>query len=83
MSLINYIILSNFVSGGYFACCSYEWEELMLLGFISLLLTVTQDPISNICVPKSIGNSWHPCDDSKYANYADLCASKVHLIHSS
>ncbi|KAM7504455.1 hypothetical protein LguiB_003359 [Lonicera macranthoides] len=53
--------------------------ELMLLGFISLLLTVTQDYVSKICVPKSIGNSWHPCDDSKYAkdpNYADLCEPK-------
>lgn len=35
----------------------------MLLGFISLLLTVLQDPISGICVSKSIANSWHPCPD--------------------
>lgn len=34
----------------------------MLLGFISLLLTVGQAPISKICVSKSIGNSWHPCE---------------------
>ncbi|MQM08515.1 hypothetical protein Taro_041363 [Colocasia esculenta] len=33
----------------------------MLLGFISLLLTAGQSLISNICVPKSVGNSWHPC----------------------
>ncbi|KMZ56963.1 MLO-like protein 6 [Zostera marina] len=38
--------------------------ELMLLGFISLLLTITQDSISDICVPKSIGASWHPCTDN-------------------
>lgn len=37
-------------------------SELMLLGFISLLLTVGQGPISKICVSKAIGNSWHPCD---------------------
>ncbi|XP_051120813.1 MLO-like protein 6 [Andrographis paniculata] len=36
-------------------------SELMLLGFISLLLTVGQSPISNICISKSAGNSWHPC----------------------
>lgn len=35
--------------------------ELMLLGFISLLLTVFQSPVSKICVPKSVGDSWHPC----------------------
>ncbi|XP_019199042.1 PREDICTED: MLO-like protein 6 [Ipomoea nil] len=36
-------------------------SELMLLGFISLLLTVLQEPISNICIPASVGDSWHPC----------------------
>ncbi|XP_022747016.1 MLO-like protein 12 isoform X2 [Durio zibethinus] len=35
--------------------------ELMLMGFISLLLTVLQGPISNICIPKSIADTWHPC----------------------
>ncbi|CAM8920371.1 unnamed protein product [Rhodiola kirilowii] len=35
--------------------------ELMLLGFISLLLVVVGDPISQICVSESVGNSWHPC----------------------
>lgn len=33
----------------------------MLLGFISLLLTVGQSPISNICIPKIVGATWHPC----------------------
>ncbi|XP_077216799.1 MLO-like protein 6 [Tasmannia lanceolata] len=36
-------------------------SELMLLGFISLLLTVLQSHISEICIPMSVGNSWHPC----------------------
>ncbi|XP_058110214.1 MLO-like protein 6 [Magnolia sinica] len=36
-------------------------SELMLLGFISLLLTVGQAPISKICIPESVGNTWHPC----------------------
>ncbi|KAL6987416.1 hypothetical protein U1Q18_013164 [Sarracenia purpurea var. burkii] len=36
--------------------------ELMLLGFISLLLTVGQGPISDICVAKAIGDTWHPCN---------------------
>ncbi|KAL1819563.1 hypothetical protein DCAR_0415847 [Daucus carota subsp. sativus] len=37
-------------------------SELMLLGFISLLLTVMKGTISEICIPKAIGNSWLPCD---------------------
>ncbi|KAK1401809.1 hypothetical protein POM88_001414 [Heracleum sosnowskyi] len=37
-------------------------SELMLLGFISLLLTVLKGTISEICIPKVIGNSWLPCD---------------------
>ncbi|CAK9183240.1 unnamed protein product, partial [Ilex paraguariensis] len=45
-------------------------SELMLLGFVSLLLTVGQGPISEFCIPKSVGNSWHSCDkkqeDTKY-----------------
>lgn len=45
--------LSNFIL--------FLFEELMLLGFISLLLTVGQSPISNICIPKKIGATWHPC----------------------
>ncbi|KAI3866841.1 hypothetical protein MKX03_006731 [Papaver bracteatum] len=36
-------------------------EELMLLGFISLLLTVSQGPISEICIPKSFSNHMLPC----------------------
>ncbi|XP_073054585.1 MLO-like protein 11 isoform X5 [Primulina eburnea] len=37
-------------------------EELMLLGFISLLLTVTSSFISNICIPKkSYDNIFIPC----------------------
>lgn len=32
------------------------------MGFVSLLLTVGQGLISNICIPKSIGATWHPCN---------------------
>ncbi|KAJ7975085.1 MLO-like protein [Quillaja saponaria] len=35
--------------------------ELMLLGFLSLLLTVGQEPISGICISESVGATWHPC----------------------
>ncbi|XP_048420929.1 MLO-like protein 6 isoform X2 [Pyrus x bretschneideri] len=40
-------------------------SELMLLGFLSLLLTVLQGPISDICISKSIGATWHPCKYNK------------------
>ncbi|KAL8487094.1 hypothetical protein ACS0TY_023683 [Phlomoides rotata] len=36
--------------------------ELMLLGFISLLLTVGTSYVAKICVPKKLGNTWLPCD---------------------
>ncbi|KAK6136292.1 hypothetical protein DH2020_029956 [Rehmannia glutinosa] len=58
--------------------------ELMLLGFISLLLTVSQDHIAEICIPRSVGHSWHPCsyreDDSE--EYDDPCLErgKVQLV---
>lgn len=39
--------------------------ELMLMGFISFLLTVLQSSISKICVPLSVGDSWHPCKPSE------------------
>ncbi|XP_059069145.1 MLO-like protein 6 [Cryptomeria japonica] len=36
-------------------------EELMLLGFISLLLTVGQTKISQVCISESLGDSLLPC----------------------
>ncbi|KAK4419177.1 MLO-like protein 3 [Sesamum alatum] len=36
-------------------------SELMLLGFMSLLLAVTQDTISKICVPSKVANTMLPC----------------------
>ncbi|KAE9617496.1 hypothetical protein Lal_00034475 [Lupinus albus] len=39
--------------------------ELMLLGFLSLLLTVLQDPISKICISKNVAYTWHPCSTPK------------------
>ncbi|XP_042001480.1 MLO-like protein 6 [Salvia splendens] len=50
--------------------------ELMLLGFISLLLTVTQESLSDICVPKSVASSWHPCNEKYNKTYYDPCLAK-------
>lgn len=35
--------------------------ELMLLGFVSLLLAVTQDRIAKICIPAKLGDIMLPC----------------------
>ncbi|CAH2058751.1 unnamed protein product, partial [Thlaspi arvense] len=35
--------------------------QLMLLGFISLLLVVLQTPVSEICIPRDVAATWHPC----------------------
>lgn len=36
-------------------------EELMLLGFVSLLLVVSQDLIQKICIDDSLMEHWMPC----------------------
>ncbi|XP_044498688.1 MLO-like protein 1 [Mangifera indica] len=43
-------------------------EELMLLGFISLLLTVFQGSIAKICIPKDLADKWMPCDKPEESN---------------
>nr|AYN79037.1 Mlo2 [Hevea brasiliensis] len=40
--------------------------ELMLMGFISLLLTVLQGPISEICISESTASTWHPCNKNQH-----------------
>ncbi|CAN4102360.1 unnamed protein product [Withania somnifera] len=52
--------------------------ELMLLGFISLLLTVGQSPISNICVSEKIGSSWYPCSKQKEEDIISEDSSDQH-----
>ncbi|KAE7995768.1 hypothetical protein FH972_000537 [Carpinus fangiana] len=38
-------------------------SELMLLGFISLLLNFSERPIAKTCIPKSAGETFLPCSD--------------------
>ncbi|KAK9150268.1 hypothetical protein Syun_008577 [Stephania yunnanensis] len=40
-------------------------SELMLFGFVSLLLEVTKEPISKICIPLSIAETFLPCEQSE------------------
>ncbi|CAN0911066.1 MLO-like protein 12 [Linum grandiflorum] len=41
-------------------------SEMMLLGFVSLLLAVCQKTIANICIPRSIGETFLPCGFPPY-----------------
>ncbi|WCJ41061.1 Seven transmembrane MLO family protein [Euphorbia peplus] len=50
-------------------------SELMLLGFISLLLTVGQGPISNICISEKLGSTWHPCSKQQEQKLIQLTDS--------
>ncbi|KAJ0035129.1 hypothetical protein Pint_26490 [Pistacia integerrima] len=42
--------------------------ELMLLGFISLLLAVFQGRIAKICIPKDLATKWMPCEKDEEKN---------------
>ncbi|KAJ4978120.1 hypothetical protein NE237_008900 [Protea cynaroides] len=57
-------------------------SELMLLGFISLLLTVLQSPISGICISKSAGDTWHPCSKKEEEREADSNEHSRRLLNS-
>ncbi|CAA7029738.1 unnamed protein product [Microthlaspi erraticum] len=43
--------------------------ELMLMGFLSLLLTIGQKYIAQICIPKSIAESMRPCSAAELAKF--------------
>ncbi|KAK3185050.1 hypothetical protein Dsin_032336 [Dipteronia sinensis] len=51
-------------------------EELMLLGFISLLLTVFQDAISHICIPSYLASYMLPCKKETVSHTNDLVRAK-------
>ncbi|KAJ0809546.1 hypothetical protein HanPI659440_Chr01g0016591 [Helianthus annuus] len=58
-------------------------EELMLLGFISLLLTVFQSRIVKICVNESLMEHLLPCSlsDKKKASYPKPLKGTSHIRH--
>ncbi|KAG9141590.1 hypothetical protein Leryth_025315 [Lithospermum erythrorhizon] len=55
-------------------------SDLMLLGFLSLFLTVCEKPIANICISKNVAQSFIPCkslagdeeEESKCANQGKM-----------
>ena len=50
----------------------------MLMGVISLLLTVGQNPISKICIPKEMAYTMLPCKkEVSAASGGDNCSKQV------
>ncbi|XP_074569011.1 MLO-like protein 13 [Curcuma longa] len=47
-------------------------EELMLLGFISLLLTVFRRTINHICVPTSFFDNMLPCKEKSFSHNGEV-----------
>ena len=43
---------------------------------MSLLLTIGQGPISEICISKSLGTTWHPCNKKQEHSRHDIDAEK-------
>uniref|UniRef100_A0A7N0UHF2 MLO-like protein n=1 Tax=Kalanchoe fedtschenkoi TaxID=63787 RepID=A0A7N0UHF2_KALFE len=62
-------------------------SELILLGFISLFLSVVEKPISRICIPESLGRSFLPCSNSAFPSEVEeeaRCShKKVSLLSSA
>ncbi|XP_041013729.1 MLO-like protein 1 isoform X2 [Juglans microcarpa x Juglans regia] len=56
-------------------------EELMLLGFISLLLTVFQDRIAKICISEVLANKWLPCKKEEDTDDDDSSSSSSSTAH--
>ncbi|KAK9068655.1 hypothetical protein SSX86_012770 [Deinandra increscens subsp. villosa] len=54
--------------------------ELMLLGFISLLLTAGTSPITKICISEGAAASWHPCSRSEEIAAEDGGESRRRLL---
>ncbi|GMY10238.1 MLO-like protein 12, partial [Fagus crenata] len=52
--------------------------EMMNFGFISLLLTISEVPISKICINEAMANSFHPCKDpTELVEPASLSATEI------
>lgn len=54
----------------------------MLLGFISLLLTVGQGVISQICISEAVAATWHPCSKQQESKYASKSKYGVEEDHT-
>lgn len=75
ISFVSWCSIKSFISGCLFFLVLLA--ELMLLGFISLLLTATSSLISNICIPsKFYDSSFAPCSRSEIDEQIENNSSK-------
>ena len=54
----------NFLSPYFLELMMFNFAELMLMGFISLFLTVTEEHIPHICIQKSLAFHFLPCKNN-------------------
>lgn len=59
------------------------FSELMMLGFLSMLLTVFQDPLSKICISQNAASTWHPCSNPKAVSNSNATSHTIDrkLLH--
>ena len=60
--------------------------ELMIMGFISLLLTVFQSRIGRICVSEDLANKWLPCERKKQGQNGNSVSHAItipQLLHAT
>lgn len=79
---VQLVIITKLTKKKFTLFCFVFLVELMLMGFISLLLAVFQGYISEICISTSVADTWHPCDPNSEAKkykskYEDKCAKKA------
>ncbi|XP_074281287.1 MLO-like protein 1 [Silene latifolia] len=59
-------------------------EELMLVGFISLLLTVFQGKIGRLCISEELASKWLPCQkQDSVASHHTNYYSTIHWVHKT
>lgn len=61
--------------------CVFVRAELMLLGFMSLLLAVTQQYIAKICVPSEVADTMLPCRKEVVIAETESLAAYRHLVN--
>jgi len=64
-------------------CLPWYWNrpaELMLMGFVSLLLAVFQGPVQKKCIKEDVAKHWLPCDGG---GHEDNSTSNIATAHFS
>ena len=63
-----------------------DGAELMIMGFISLLLTVFESRIARICVSEDLANKWLPCEKKRQGQNGNSVSHAItipQLLHAA